>query len=496
MKKLLAILLMSAVVLNFCGCGKQVQIFEHKEKLEYKEYKENELKQDVYYVKTGTNFAPVYFPSTVNFKDMAKVIDQKRVVWMIDGKETDFMFPEHYQGELIAYASAKVRLDNIVLERFEDMGYSLGVAGGEIDEDGYYHFSVKKNTVEGSEARRFFGNTESDDIRIVTVGGSKIDTLVDPGSGVIMQLTQGTQYVVEFYSGTYYYRAIFTADTRFFRPFELYKYDKDYLADTTHGYMCFNTPQTLKSGYYMVNGAGMFKYHAYPKGTEVADEDFNEGYYGSLEEAMAAYSQQYNVAVPQTTKNMIITINYGDITDPFDTDIPEKAIVKAPDGTEYEMVVDEQNKKMTLNMEIAQAGDWLVNIVPKSLEVVNVDVKGDDVFEDTTCYEQEFVIEEDRTFQMFYAEVEGDMESDVRGTIIDEEGVTYLLTAGTYEDAAHNKVRYLMSKLPYMKKGTYTVKIYYYKSRNSIKNLTVKQYDDTSSDVFVIGDDGQVYDAE
>lgn len=496
MKKFLAIALMATMVLNLCGCGKKVQVFEHKEALAFKEYKEDELKQDIYYVKNGTNFAPVYFPTTANFTNMSKTINQERVLWMIDGQDTEFMYPEHYQGEIVAYATAKDRLETVVLERFEDMGYSLGIYGGKIDEDGYYNFSVKNNTIAGSEARRYFGNTPSDDIRIVTVGGIKIETLVDPGSGIIKKLSQGGTYIVEFYSGTYYYRSIFTADTRMFRPFEIYKYDKDYLSDTTHGYMCFTTPQVLKSGYYLINGAGFFKYHAYPKGAEVAEEDFNEKYYGSLEEAMAAYSQQYNVSVPTTTKNMIITVNYGAITDPFDSDIPPAALVHAPDGTEYTMNVDTQTHKMTLEMEIAQAGDWLVNIIPKSLEVSSVDVTGDEVFEDTTCYEQEFVIEEDRTFQMFYAEIDGAMDSELRGTIIDSEGVTYLLSPGTYQDAAHNARRYLVCKMPYMKKGTYTVKIYYYKSRNSIKNLEVKQYDDTSSDVFVIGDDGQVYDAE
>ena len=487
--------LIASLSLSLTGCN--VEIFKKPEVLEYKEVKEDQLSQDVYYVKTGTNFAPVYVPESKNFKDVCKTINQQRIVWMIgDENDTEFMFPEHYQGEIVAYASAKIRLDNVVLERFEDMGYSLGVVGGEIDEDGYYHFSVKKNTLDGSQARKYFGNTPSDDIRIVTIGDKKMSGIVDEGSGIITSLKKDEEYIVEFYSGTYYYKALFKADTRLFRPFEIYKYDSEYLSDTTHGYMSFSTPQNLKSGYYFINGAGFFKYHAYKKGSDVVEEDFNEGFYSSLNEARAAYSQQYDVSVPQTTKNMIITVKYDAILDPFDSDIPPSAFVEAPDGSEYEMSVDVPNKKMTLNMEVAQAGDWIVNIVPKSLEVIDVKVEADDVFEETTCFEQDFVIDADQTFQMFYAEIEGNMESDVRGTIIDSNGVTYVMTMGEYKDAQHNPRRYLMCKIPYMKQGTYTVKIYYYKSKNSIKSVQISQYDDNSADVFIIGDDGQIYEAE
>ena len=63
MKKALLTIISIATLICVTGC-QSVQIFEHKDKLEYKEYKEDALQSGVYYVKDGTNFAPVYNPET------------------------------------------------------------------------------------------------------------------------------------------------------------------------------------------------------------------------------------------------------------------------------------------------------------------------------------------------------------------------------------------------------------------------------------------------
>lgn len=492
MKKALSLIITLFITTVFlCGCEGGVQVFEHKEKLEYKEYKENELENGLYYVKDGTSFAPVYNPETKTFKNASKKIDQSRIVWF---NNDEFMLPEHYLGEIVAYKSTDANLINVVLERFEDMGYSFGIYGGKIESDGYYHMNIKDNTIEGSEAQKLFLNTYSDQIRIVTIGGVPAKDAIDEGSGIIGPLKKDMAYTIEFYSGTQYYRANFTADTHFMRPFELYSYNSDYISDTTHGYMCFNTPQNLKSGYYYLNGAGFFKYHAYSKGEVVENEDFNEGFYANLEEARASYSQQYNVNVPQTTKEMKILVEYGKASDIYDSDVAVEAFVQAPDGTEYEMDVDRTEKEMSLSLEMAQAGDWVINIIPKSLEVSDVKVISNNIYEETTCFEQEFNVEEDKTFQMFYAEIEGNFDIPVRGTIINSDGVTYVFQEGTYKDEKDINRRYIVSKLPYMKAGTYTVRIYYYKSTNSVKNLTLSQYDDSKSDVFIIDENGTITD--
>lgn len=479
MKKKLFSVLLIGLLCMFTGC-KEVQIFEKEDVLVKENVSENKLEQDTYYVKEGTKFTKVYLPET-NARGVIKKLDSSRIMYFNDD---EFMVPEHYKGELIAYASASADLEYMVLERYEDIGYSLGIYGGTIKEDGYYHFSVKNNTIEGSQAQSYFNNTESDEIRLISVGGTPIAEVIDPGSGIIRKLKKDTAYTLEFYAGTYYYRANFTADTHFLRAFEVYNYDSKYISDTTHGYMCFSTPETLKSGYYNVNGSGLMLYHSYNKGEIVENENINESYYANRADIIASYSQQYSINVPQATKDMVIQVPFGQIKDGFDQNTEISAYLVSPDGTGYDLEVNQSKRKMTITLAYAQAGEWTLNICPKSLEIGEIMVTSDEVYEETTCFEQEFEVTEDTEYQMFYAEIMGSTDENVHGSIIGSNGQTYIFTIEKYKDEDGNYRRRMYCKVPYLKKDTYKVKIYYYKSTNSIVNLQLTTYDKTVTDIY------------
>lgn len=476
-KNSIIILLFSMLVLS-SGC-KEIQIFEKESPSYAVEITDDELEQETFYVKNGTRFSKVYMPAG-NSKNEARKLDKSRIMYMIGDEK---MVPIHYKGELVAYASTKADLDYVLLERFEDIGYSIGIYGGTLKGDGYYHFSVSKNIATGSQAASLFSQVVSDEIRIISIGGVPIEQIVDKESGILLQLKKDETYIVEFYSGTYYYRQELTADTHFLKTMELYSYDRNKIDDTIYGYMCFNTPESLKSGYYNINGSGIFLYHAYKRGEEIADESLNEGYYDNIVDLVAAYSKQYTISAPNNTRNLLITVSYGSVTDDSDREVEKTGYVIAPDGTGYEMNVDAVNKKMTLALTSAMAGDWIVNISPKSLEVLNVSITSDEVKEDTTCVEQEFIIEEDMTFQQFYADIEG--TGNVYGSIIGPNGITYNFSIGTYKENGKEK-RYMQYKLPYVKSGTYKVKIYHYKSETSISNISMHSYENQDSDIIII----------
>lgn len=472
-----ALLGMCLASLTLAGC-KKVQVFEKTEELEKKELSDKELQQNLFYVKTGTKFTSVYMPQTYNLSGATKKLVQSRVVFFNDD---EFMMPDHYEGELLAYASQTSVMDNVVLERFEDMGYSIGIAGGKIDpNDGYYHFSVKDNTIPGSEADKLFHTTESDEIRLVSIGDVPIANVIDEGSGIIEGLKEGSQYVLEFYSGTYYYRSAFTADTHMMRPFEVYNYGSDKMTDTTHGYMCFNTPSNLKSGYYMVNGQGLFKYHAYEKGKKVENEEMNDSYYSDKEEVIATYTQQYNINVPDATKDMIVRVKYGEITEVTQQDMTIEATITSPSGMVYEFSKDTQNKVLKIELAEAEAGKWVVDITPSSLEVGNIEIVGGEIYEETTPYEQEFEFTEDVSYAQFYLTLTGDMDSEIYGVIIGEDGITYSLFVRQYKDADGNTRRWMHCEVPYLKAGKYTAKINYYQSKNGISEVYYRQYEENN----------------
>lgn len=479
MKKLVLSLLLACGICSFSGC-KDVQIFETPPPDHAVEISDTEIQREVYYVKNGTKFAAVYQPAGGVTGSVSR-LDSSRVIYFNDDED---MLPIHYEGELVAYASAKANLEKVTLERFKDMGYSLGIYGGVLGEDGYYHISTSKNLCPGSSAQNLFSRVVSSEIRIVSIGGYPIGDYVDPNSGIITNLKENASYKIEFYSGTYYYEDYIVADTHFLQAFEVYRYTKDYINDTINGYMCFNTPTDLKSGYYNINGEGLFLYHDYKRGTVVENESYNVGYYENTAEMVASYSKQYTVSVPYDTKDMLITVKYGNILDAIDYGTEVSGYVVAPDGTGYDMTIDEKEKTLTLSMAAAMAGDWTVHISPKSLDIVDMAVKSNDMLEDTVCEETEFIVPEDASFQMFYADIKGN--GDVYGSIIASDGVTYKLSVGEYKDESKRTHKYLYYRMPYVSAGTYNVKIYYYQSQTQIENIQMIPYDDKNNEIIII----------
>ncbi len=459
------------------GCG-NIQIMAVSEKKEIKEVKDTDLEQDTYYIKNGTRFVKVYMPEG-NANGIASKVSTGRVLYFTDDEQ---MVPVHYKSELIAYSSKKADFSSVTLERFRDMEYSIGIYGGYIGDDGYYHINISSNNiVPGSQADSLFSQVISSEVRIVSIGGEPIAGLIDSGSGIITNLEKDKYYTMEFYAGTYYYKENFKADIHFLRAYEVYSYGSSYISDTTHGYMCFNTPDNLKSGWYVVNGSGLFLYHDYVRGNAVAAEDLNEGFYSSNEEMVATYSKQYKVHVPKTTKDMKITVAYGE-TGLNAGDF--SATVFAPDGTSYEMDVNLESREMTLSLAYAAAGDWNIYIYPQTLAIEQVSISNESVVEETVCEEVEFNLEEDTPYQRFYADVVGD--GKVYGSVIGPDGITYSLSLQSVKDKSGNNRRYLVYDLPYAYAGQYKVKIYHYLSDSIISNIQMTSYNDSSTEIIII----------
>lgn len=479
MKKLYTAIIMVVMLIFFLtGCG-NIKILALPEKMEIVELEDKDLRQEVYYVKNGTRFASVYMPQGNNVKGTTSRVDTSRVIYF-NGDEN--MVPIHYKGELIAYSSTSADFSNATLERFMDMGYSIGLFGGQIGEDGYYHIDLsEKNVVPGSQAGKLFDQVISSEIRIISIGGDPISKHIDSGSGIITGLEKDKYYTVEFYAGTYYYQETFKADIHYLRAFEIYNYGSTYISDTTHGYRCFNTPD-LKSGWYTINGAGLFLYHNFERG-KTAEEtvNLNEGYYASTEEMIATYSKQYKIYVPNATRDMKITVLY-EKNSLSGNDF--SASVFAPDGTSYDMTVNGINNQMTLSLAYAEAGDWNLYIYPQTLGIQEVYISNESVAEETVCEEAEFNLTEDTRYQRFYADVSGN--GKVYGSIIGPEGITYSLELKSEKSSTGEDKRYLIYDLPYAYAGQYKVKIYHYLSDSEITNIQMFSYESDNTEIIII----------
>lgn len=463
----------SLFVVCLSGC-KNVQIFEIAPPTEAQYESSEKMMLDTYYVKNSTRFGQVYYPEG-NANGIAKSVNESRVLYFLDDQA---MVPTHYKGEIVAYASKSASLEEVTLERFMDMGYSIGVYGGELGEDGYYHISVKKNVCLFSSAEELFSQVISDEVRIIAINGEPIENILDKKSGIIMGFEKDESCIIEFYSGTYYYRQRTTADTQFLKAYEVSKYGTKYISDTRNGYMCFETPQNLKSGYYLINGSGMFLYHDYTRAERRDYEDYNESSYMTAEEAIKAYSREYAVALSKNTKNVVINVN---CLTALDSEASGKVI--SPDGTIYDMDVNLDTNVLSLTLSLAQAGEWKV-FVPQYISVREVLADSKYIYEETVCYEDTYTFENDITFQRFQVLIYG--EGKVYGTMLDEEGRTYTFKEEKYSLGDGKYQRYIRLDMPYIKAGTYNIKIYYYQSTTELDELEITAYEDIDSDIIII----------
>ncbi len=456
-----------------CAC--KTQIFEVAAPTEAQYESGSDMMLDTFYVKNGTKFAKVYYPNgTAN--GVARSVKGDRILYMLEDQP---MIPTHYKGEIIAYSSKSASLENVSLERFMDMGYSLGIYGGKYEDDNLYHFSVKKNLCIGSNAEEVFGKVVSDEIRVISINGEPIGNILDKESGVITGLNQAEKYLIEFYSGTFYYRQVIIADTQFLKAYEISNYDSMYISDTQNGYMCFETPQNLKSGYYFINGTGLFLYHDYTRSERRDYESYNESSYMTAEEAIAAYSREYAVSLSKNTKNVEINvICFSDLDD------EASGKVIAPDGTIYDMDVNQDTNTLSLILSLAQAGEWKVYI-PQYITVTDVKAESNYMNEETVCFEDTYTFDNDITFQKFQILVNG--TGEVYGNMVREgDSRTFGFTEDSYKLDNGAVQRYLHLEMPYMEKGTYTVRIYYYQSSTSLGNLEITTYEDVDSDIFIL----------
>ncbi len=465
--------------LSLAGCGK-VQIFKHNTKAQFTQYASSELQNNVFYVKDQTRFAPVYPAPNANYKVdtryIQKNMDGSRIVWFSDD---EYMIPAHYKGEIIAYKSLSASpIEEVSLERYEDIGYSFGIYGGYLGDDEYYHFDSTKNLIPKSDARKLFNMVTSPEIRIVSINGNPVSEYVDKKSGVFRNLEKGQSYTVVFFAGTQKYQDYLIADIHVMQAYEIYLYGKSQLSDTNFGYLAFNTPDTLKSGYYNINGAGFFKYYSYEKGSmEDSLTDMNEKYYTTEGEMIRAYSQQYQVSLSKDVRDFEVTMYYGEVTEDSDLGVNIGCYAESPEGKGYDLIINEEKQTMKLSLTTAKAGDWTLSVAPKSLDILDIEVTYADQFESTTLFEKEYEITDgNNEFKMFYCDILGEYDADVIGMVVDTDGITYDMKLGEMEDKEGTKHRYLYLQIPYLKNGTYKMKIYYYKSKTTLENAQITDY--------------------
>ncbi len=266
----------------------------------------------------------------INFtgKELDEVTEYPRSIW-VDSSDDD-LIPTVTSDDKLLYVSDTEVPDEIVFERFADYGYTIGVSNFVADGGDHYYIPFAESN---EDDYKYYIDMESDAAELSTlesitklyldkVGDIKLSKNTVSDGGTVMGLEKGKSYVCEFYTGTFYQDYKLKANIHSFCSLERFvSYEFDFLHSNC---IAITIPDYFKTGYYFVNGVGLFRY--------VADEDLDT-YNG----------EAYDENVDWNDPIIIYDENGSVISDPSDPDFEEQEeFEETPEGdNEVEEVTKE-----------------------------------------------------------------------------------------------------------------------------------------------------------
>lgn len=278
--------------------------------------KEN-LQSGMFYVKTvtiGTEkegseilpagmevFYPIYFGAAAfDYGDIGKA-SAKRIFKLT---QDVVKIPVLYAGDQLVYVNNSTPPGTISWERFEDLGYGIGISGIGINETGRYQFKKNETTVlEKSSIGEILKNVKNGTVVVIDkFNGNPIKEEILSRSGTILGLVKDESYPMDIYIGTHHYAINVVADCKIFTSYS--DFGTNNYEYTDDGYAIITIPEGLYPGYYMLNGLGLFCY-AGPdakKSNGIFDIDFNQGIEYEIVEGETIYPEKINILQTSETQ--------------------------------------------------------------------------------------------------------------------------------------------------------------------------------------------------
>lgn len=221
---------------------------------------------------------PLYFP-TATFEEgsISSTPSNDRIFWFKDDEYEKI--PTMYPGDALIFYSDGVLSESFTFERFEDLGYTIGLRGMTVSPSGRYNISTETEdqcTFPGGDTDVILDLSENESVKLDSLGGIK---LRDNG-GIYLEgsetsdsssyLTRcGTirhdlfdgkdkEYVAEIYKGTIRYEYSFKPDVRILGSMEgyssiNYEFESEKIIN-------IEVPEFFNNGYYLLNGQGLIRY--------------------------------------------------------------------------------------------------------------------------------------------------------------------------------------------------------------------------------------------
>ena len=179
--------------------------------------------------------------------------------------------PTMYAGDMLIYKTSDVLTETFSLERFEYVGYTVGVTSLKQTVSGRYSYSSeadKLNINPDSDATQLY-NVPTKTAIIDKIGFAPLREGNVSSGGCILGLEEGKSYEAEVYAGTFLKKFTLTADSIALTSMEYYStVDYDFMQSQI---IRIYIPEYFNSGYYLVNGYGLVRYingTSYDEGTD------------------------------------------------------------------------------------------------------------------------------------------------------------------------------------------------------------------------------------
>ena len=246
-----------------------------------------------------------------------------------------------YKGDKLIYYTTNDIDESFSYTRFLDMGYTIPIAGLEAGSSGKFHISTSSDagTVYPDSSATSLYEFQNDQVIVDKIGGVSLTADNVSDYGTVTGLEQDEEYNIDLYSGSVLTKTSMYANIRAMgldddQSFTTNKFD--FLSGEV---IQIGLPNWFNSGYYEINGLGIFRY---VNGTSY-DETTNFNIANTVPEADAGEDVDLDVTnlsdtftiEEEGTYRVTVTMSYP--SDMEKAAASTEAVITAPDGEHYTM---------------------------------------------------------------------------------------------------------------------------------------------------------------
>ena len=215
----------------------------------------NDLENKGIYVQKNDGTYHRLYVGDTNFRGGTRV--SKRVMWF--GKDFEEV-PVMHKGEKLVYRSSSEFEPHFTIERFQDLGYTIGICGMSPTSSGRYRFSTapEKRCIDINSSARELYSLGDHTVTMDMSGETELRRGNVSQAGTIIGLERGKTYSTDIYIGTEVQRFDFAADVRAMLSMENHTIRE--FCYEQNKVVSFELPDHFNSGYYYIEDFGLVKY--------------------------------------------------------------------------------------------------------------------------------------------------------------------------------------------------------------------------------------------